>query len=486
MSVAAVEAGKAGSWSSLAVLLSGCFLTILDLFIVNVALPDIQRDLHASNAELQLVMVAYDVPFGAMLLNGARLGDLFGRRRLFLLGMATFALASLSCALAPSSWLLIGSRAIQGIGAALMMPQIYASVRLLFEGDARRRAFAIMGAVQGVAGAASQLIGGYLIAINAADLGWRLVFLVNLPVALSALVAGRWMIVETKEVLPSKLDILGAALGALALILVLFPLMVGREHHWPWWAIVGPLVALPLFAYFAHYEIQLAKRGGVPVIDISLFRRNGFTLGSITAFLFFSTISSFSLSLTMFLQVGLGRTALEAGTIFVPSTIAFFVGSLLSESLARRLGQWALFPGMLVYAIGLLLSVAVGFEGGGDSFMLSSSLILNGLGQGIVIPLFLNLILSTVANSEAGMASGAYSTMQTAGAAFGIAVVGIMFFSVLDGIGIKPGSALASAESYGYAFAIATIYNLMAVILSLALFVWLRRSLSHQPQALAF
>ncbi|NTF66246.1 MFS transporter [Rhizobium rhizogenes] len=480
MSVATIETGRGGSWSSLSVLLTGCFLTILDLFIVNVALPDIQRELHASNAELQLIMVAYDVPFGAMLLNGARLGDLFGRRRLFLIGMATFALASLLCALAPSPSLLIGSRAIQGVGAALMMPQIYASVRLLFDGDARRRAFAIMGAVQGVAGAASQVIGGYLIAINVGDLGWRLVFLVNLPVALYALVAGRWMIVETKEALPTKLDIRGAVLGASALTLVLFPLMVGREHHWPWWAIVGPLASLPLFAYFAWYEIRLARRGGVPVIDISLFKRNGFTLGIITAFLFFSTISSFSLSLTVFLQVGLGRTALEAGTIFVPSTVAFFVGSLLSEAVAKKTGHWAVFLGMLIYAIGLIVSVAVGFDTGSDNFMLSLSLILNGLGQGIVIPLFLNLILSTVSNSEAGMASGACSTMQTAGAAFGITIVGIILFSVLDSVGLQPGSPLTSAEHYGYAFAVATIYNLVAVILSLVLFVRLQNTLSRQ------
>ncbi len=484
MSIAAVETGKASSWTSLAVLLTGCFLTILDLFIVNVALPDIQRELHASNAELQLIMVAYDVSFGAMLLNGARLGDIFGRRRLFLLGMATFALGSLFCALAPSPWLLIGSRVIQGVGAALMMPQIYTSVRLLFDGDARRRAFAIMGVVQGVAGAASQVIGGYLIAINVGDLGWRLVFLVNLPVALCALVSGPWMIVETKKVLSSKLDIGGAALGASALTLVLFPLMVGREHGWPWWAIVGPLLSPLLFIYFIRYEIGLVRRGGVPVVDISLFGRNGFTLGIITAFLFHSTISSFSLSLTVFLQVGIGRTALEAGAVFIPSTVAFFIGSLLSEAVAKRSGHWAVLLGMLIYAVGLLFSIAVGFNGGNANLMLSISLVLNGLGQGIAIPLFLNLILSTVSNSEAGMASGACSTMQTAGAASGTAVVGIIFFSVLDSIGLQLGSTAPSAEHYGHAFAVATIYNLVAVILSLILFVWLQMMLSRQPSHL--
>jgi MFS family permease len=476
MTSASVETGKAGSWSSLAVLLTGNFITILDVFIVYVALPDIQRELHASNAELQLIVVAYGVPYGAMLLNGARLGDLYGRRRLFLIGMAVFALASLSCAFAWSPWALIGSRVVQGVGAALLMPQVYASLRLLFEDDDRRRAFAVMGAVQGVAGAASQVIGGCLIALNIGDLGWRLVFLVNVPVAFCALLAGKWMIVETRAAMPTRLDVRGAVLGASALVLILAPLMVGRERHWPWWAIVGPSLSLPAFASFASYEVRLARRGGVPIIDLSLFKKKSFVLGILAAFLFFSAIGSFSLSLTILLQVGLGRTALEAGAIFVPSTVAFFVGSLLSAPLAKRFGQRALSLGMLVFAAGLLASVFVGFAGGRDISALSASLIPQGLGQGIVIPLLLNLILSTVSNDEAGMASGAYSTMQIAGSACGVTIVGVILFSALEHIGGEPASAPAATNAYGSAFAIATIYNLTAVILGLALLVRLQSS----------
>jgi MFS family permease len=476
MTFVLIETKKAGAWSSLATLLTGNFITILDLFIVNVALPDIQRELHASNADLQLIMVSYSVSYGAMLLNGARLGDLYGRRRLFLFGISVFALASLFCALAPSPWILIGARAIQGIGAALLMPQVYTSLRLLFEEDKRRRAFAIMGAVQGIAGAASQVVGGSLISLNFGDLGWRLVFLINLPIALYPLVTGKWMIVETRAPVPARLDIRGAILGTCALTLILLPLTIGREYGWPWWSLIGPLLSLPMFAYFASHEARLSQHGGVPLIDVSLFKMKRFVLGMLATFLFFSAISSFSLSLTMMLQVGLGQSALEAGTFFVPSTIAFFAGSLLSAPIEKRYGGRALTFGMLAFAIGLLIAVLAGFAGSRDLGSLSISVVLQGLGQGIVIPLLLNLILGTVSDNETGMASGIFTTMQAAGSSVGLTVVGVAFFSVLDRISNFPGSDVEPATAYGDAFAVATICNLAAVALGLALFSQLQRS----------
>ncbi|RFB81183.1 MFS transporter [Methylovirgula sp. 4M-Z18] len=476
MSSASLETEKSGEWSSLAVLLAGNFITILDLFIVNVALPDIQRDLHASNAHLQLVMVAYSVAYGAILLNGARLGDFYGRRRLFLIGMAIFGLGSLLCALALSPCALIAARAIQGGGAALLMPQVYTSLRILFDDDERRRAFAVMGAVQGVAGASSQVIGGCLITLNLGDLGWRLVFLVNLPIVFYALIAGKYLIMETRGTAPPKLDIGGAVLATAALVLMLLPVMVGREQHWPWWAIIAPLLSLPLFVVFVSYETLLVRQGGTPIIDPALFKNTRFTLGVLVTFLFFSAISSFSLSLTILLQIGLGQTALEAATLFLPSTIAFFAGSVVSAPLKKKMGEQALFLGMCAFAGGLLISVFDGFSGGQNLRALTVSVILQGFGQGIVIPLLLNMVLSTVANAEAGMASGVFSTMQIVGSAFGVAVVGIILFSAIDHSDGKSISALEITGSYGNGFATATIYNLVAVVLAVFLFARLRRT----------
>ena len=481
MTSALVESRRAGPWSSLMMLLTGNFLTTLDLFIVNVALPDIQRRLHASNAELQLVMVAYSITYGALLLNGARLGDLYGRRKLFLVGMSIFAFGSLLCALALSPWSLIGARAVQGIGAALLMPQVYASLRVLFEGDDRRRAFAVMGAIQGIAGAASQVIGGALIVLDIHDFGWRLVFLVNLPVALYALIAGKLMIVETRAVAAAKLDLWGAVLGTAALTLILLPMMVAREYHWPWWAIACLLLSLPLFLSFVSYETRLARHGGAPIIDISLFKKKSFVLGVSAAFLFFSAIGSFSLSLTVLLQVGLGLTALQAGMFFVPSTVAFFIGSLLSQPLARQGERKALSLGMVIFAAGLLTAVLSSLASGHDIPALTASVIFQGLGQGIVIPLLLDMILSTVSSEEAGMASGAFSTMQIAGSAFGVTIVGAILFSLLERSEGEIAPGHPAADAYGAAFSIASLYNLVAVALGLALFAKLQMSRQQPP-----
>lgn len=469
MGKAAGQTGKAGAWSSLMVLLSGNFLTIFDLFIVNVALPDIQRRLHASNAELQLIMVAYSLTYGALLLNGARLGDLYGRRRLFLVGMAIFALGSLLCAVAFSPWSLIGGRAVQGVGAALLMPQVYTSLRLLFEGEARRRAFAVMGAVQGIAGAAAQVIGGFLIMLDVGDFGWRLVFLVNLPVAIVALIAGGRMIVESRAPAAARLDLCGAVLGTAALTLILLPVMLGREHHWPSWTIACLLLSPVVLACFVCHEARLTRRGGVPVLDMALFTQASFVQGILATFLLFSAISSFSLSLTMLLQVGLGMSALQAGIFFLPSTVAFFIGSLVSAPLARRGDRRALCLGMGGFAAGLLAAVLSGLAADHAIRMLSISVILQGLGQGVVIPLLLNRILGTVAHEAAGMASGAFSTIQIAGSAFGVTIVGAIFFGVLERSGV------AHPAGYATAFSIAGLYNLIAVVLGLALFAGLGR-----------
>lgn len=475
MTAAPLDRERGSAWPSLMVLLSGNFLTILDLFIVNVALPDIQRRLDASSAELQLVMVSYSVTYGAMLLNGARLGDLYGRRTLFLAGMAIFAFGSLLCALAFSPWSLIAARAVQGLGAALLMPQVYTSLRLLFHGEERRRAFAVMGAVQGVAGAASQLLGGYLITLNIGDLGWRLVFLVNLPVAVYALIAGKRMIIETRALVATKLDPGGVILGTSAITLILLPLTVGREDHWPSWATLSALLSLPLFIAFVSYEARLARRGGAPIIDVALFRRKAFALGMAATFLLFSAIGSFSLSLTILLQVGLGQTALDAGLFFVPSTIAFFIGSLLSDPLAEGLGHRALLLGMAAFAAGLLAAVLSGCATGYEGLALRVSIILQGMGQGIVIPLLLNTILSLVPREDAGMASGIFSAVQIVGSAFGVTAVGAILFGELGILAQGAPSPMLAANAYRDAFAMANLYNLGAVGLGLVFFALRQR-----------
>lgn len=454
-------------WLALAILLTGNFVTILDLFIVNVAIPSIQGNLAASFAEVQLVLVGYAAAYGVFLMNGARLGDLFGRRRVFLTGMGLFTAASGLCGIAWSPGWLIAARVLQGTGAAILMPQVLASIRVLFEGDQRRHAFGVMGAVQGVAATISQLAGGMLIEHGGGE-GWRLIFLINLPIGLIAMAAGSVVLIETKAPVAARLDLRGALTGALGLLLVLVPVMEGREYGWPWWAFAIPLLSIPVFWNFVRYENGLWARGGVPIIEMSLFENPRFVAGVGAVFLFYSAISSFFLSLTVLLQFGLGLTPLVAGMIFTPSAVAFFVGSLAGPRLAARSGSGALLAGILIFACGPGLSALVAATAVDNLRLMILSLILNGLGQGIVIPLAFNTILSGIRDDQAGMGAGVLSTMQTIGTSVGVTIVGVLLFSLIEHA--TTASSLLTHQVYGHALAIATIYNVVAAILSFVLF----------------
>ncbi|MDX3881246.1 MAG: MFS transporter [Achromobacter sp.] len=456
-----------GRWFALAALLSANFLIILDLFIVNVALPSLQTGLDASFSQVHLVIVAYNAALAVLLITGARLGDLFGRRRIFPWGMGLFTASSLICGLAPGPGILIGGRVIQGAAAAMLMPQVLASIRVMFDGASRARAFGAMGAVQGVAATISQLAGGYLIEQDYAGLGWRTIFLINLPLGLAAMLAARLCIRETRAPVASRLDIVGAVLAALGLFLLLVPIMLGHDHGWPWWSYAGPVAAVPVLAAFVRYERGLSRRDGVPLIEMALFANRRFVTGIGAVFLFFSAISSFFLSLTMLLQFGLELSPFAAGAVFTPSAVAFFAASVCGPRLAEKLGRRALLLGVVVFGAGIALSAAGAIVDASNLPLIVAALVLNGAGQGIVIPLAFNAVLGAVRAEDAGMGSGISSTMQLTGTTVGVAVVGVVLFSA---IGSPDLPGVAQAQHYGHALAWATLYNLAAVAASFLLF----------------
>ncbi|MEW1780884.1 MFS transporter [Arthrobacter sp. NPDC080086] len=459
-------------WPALAALLTGNFVTILDLFIVNVAIPDIRAGLHASFAQIQLVMVGYSAAYGVFLLNGARLGDLFGRKRMFLAGMALFTLASALCGLATTPWMLIAMRVGQGLGAAILMPQVMASVRVLFDGDARRRAFGTMGAVQGVAASVSQIIGGLLIAhpLAAQAAGWRTVFLVNVPIGITALLAARAFVTESRAPVAARLDVHGAVAGAVALGMLLVPIMQGRESGWPWWSWAVPLASLVVFRHFVRVERALSAAGGVPIIEMALFHNRSFVLGVLAIFLFYTAISSYFLALTILLQFGRGLSPLMAGLVFTPAAIAYFSGSLIAPRLAERIGQRALWLGMALFAGGLALLATMAQAGASNAWLLVP-LVIGGFGQGMVLPLSLNTILSSVDTAQAGMGAGTVTTMQAVGNAVGVTVVGVLLFSLLGHVeGAEGVDAASHAAHYDHAFAMAMLYNVAATVVALVLF----------------
>lgn len=460
-------------WYSLSVLVSGIFMTTFDLFIVNIALERIRRDLHASPGDLQLVIVAYSAAYGVFLMNCARLGDLYGRKRIFLAGMGIFTIASALCGLAPSATFLISSRALQGIGAALLMPQVLATIRILFDGASRPKAFSIMGIVQGLASPIAQVGGGLLVTYDLFGLGWRLIFLINVPVGVATILLGHLWIIETRAPLPARLDVKGALILAFALLTLFVPFLEGQDHGWPWWSLALPLSSVAIFYYFGRFERSLVRRGRVPIFDITMLSNRRLLAGVIGVFLFFASISSFFLSLTLLLQAGLDYTPLIAGLIFTPTALAFITAARLSPVIIRAVGDGSLLLGTSIFFFGLLLSVFVAFTAPTSVPLLVGSLIFNGFGQGLTIPLALNANLSTVPEAQAGLASGMVGTMQTLGAAFGVAIVGVLFFGELQGA--ETTTFDAKARLFGRALGTATYFNLCATALSALCFLFLTK-----------
>lgn len=455
-------------WLALATLLIGNFVVILDLFIVHVAVPDMRAGLPSSDAQVQLVLASYAAAYGICLMNGARLGDMYGRRRLFLFGMALFTAASLACGLSPTAGGLIAARIAQGMGAALLMPQVLASIRLLFADADRTRAFAIMGAVQGMAASVSQLLGGWLIEHGPGGLGWRMVFLINLPIGVLALILGRKVLPESAP-MQARIDVAGALAGAAGIALMLAPVMLapvmlGRDQGWPWWSWCLSLASMAVWAAFLRHEHRLARSGGLPMFDVALLHNRSFLAGAFGMFFFYSAISSFFLSLTMLLQGGLHLSPLMAGLVFTPSAVAFFAGSLTGPRLQVYLGERTVFAGLCIFGLGLALAIWVGATRPDSLAWLVVSLVLNGFGQGMAIPAALGMLLGRVADAQAGMASGLVSTLQALGNSAGVTIVGVILFTGLAHI---PG---AEAWSHGAALAQATSYNVLATVISLALF----------------
>jgi EmrB/QacA subfamily drug resistance transporter len=459
---------------ALAVLLSGSFVTLLDTMIAHVAVPSITRDLHAPIADLELIIAGYGMSYGILLVTGGRLGDLFGRRRLFLLGMTAFTIASLLCGLAPTSRLLVLARILQGATAAMMFPQVFSIIRVTYVDDAERRAaFGWMGLVLGLAAISGQLIGGFLIDADIAGLGWRVVFLVNLPIGILSVLAGILVLPKSRDAGRSGLDLIGVALATLALSLLIVPLVEGQELGWPAWTLISLLLCLPAFAAFVIHETRLESRGGYPIFAMRLTANSGFVLGIIAVLVFYSTANSLFLSIALFLQRGLNFSPSLSGLTFTPAAIAFSVASLRAPRLVARYGRLALQGGGLIYAAGMALMALQGAFWPQDitPVTLAPGMVLFGFGQGLLTTQLLGSALGAVTVDDAGMASGAISTMQQIGNCLGVALVGLIFFGILH----ASAAGLPSNETYGAAFAAAMIYNVIGALVTVVIVRYLPR-----------
>jgi EmrB/QacA subfamily drug resistance transporter len=420
-------------WIALAVVLIAAFMQLVDISIVNVAIPSIQRDLDASYAQIQWVLAGYQLAFAVTLITGGRLGDIFGRKRLFMLGMAGFTLASALCGLAQNPGMLIGSRVLQGLMGAIMFPQTLSVIQVTFPPRERGTAFGLFGATIGLATITGPLVGGLLINGDLFGLEWRPIFLVNVPIGVVALAAAARLLHESRAPYTIRTDLVGVGIVSAGLLLLVYPLVEGRDLDWPPWTFACMAAAVPVLALFALWERRKKAADGSPLVDLDLFRQRAFVAGLLLAGIFFMGIPAFFLTFTLWLQIGLGFTALHAGLTGIPFAVGSALASGASTRLAPRLGRRILSLGTLLITLGMAAIIATVDRYGGSihSWQLIPALALCGLGLGSVIAPLVNVVLAGIRGQDAGSASGVLTTVQQLGGAIGVALIGVIFFGLL-------------------------------------------------------
>ena len=420
----------------LALVLTGQFMAVLDASIVNVAIPTIRLDLGASGSDLQLIVAGYVIAYAVLLITGARLGMRFGFRTAFLSGLALFTAASLACGVAPTSQALIVLRAIQGAGAALMVPQVFSLIQRNFSGPARAQALSMWAASLALGGIAGQVLGGILVSADLLGTGWRPVFLVNVPIGLVLLIAGfRFLPIDGPA--PARpLDVGGLISLAAAVLLLVVPLVLGHEQGWPAWTFVSLVLSVVAIIVFALIERSVERRGGAPLISERVLRAPGMPAALIAIVLALAAYGGFLFTFTQHLQGGLRYTALQAGLTFVPLATGFALSSLNWRRLPARWHQLVIPAGCVIAAVGYLLVGLTVADGGTGGLLLPLALFTGGFGQGMAASPILTVALSKVAPQDAPDASGVLTTVIQLGLVFGVATFGSVFLTeaVLPGV----------------------------------------------------
>lgn len=419
--------------------LLGAALPLIDFFIVNVALPTIGHDLAASEAVLELVVAGYGLAYAVLLVLGGRLGDLFGRRRLFLGGMAAFGLTSLACGLAPSAWTLVAARVAQGAASAAMLPQVLATIQAATSGGRRARAMGLYGATAGLSMVAGQILGGVLVAADIAGTGWRSVFLVNVPVVLVGLFLAARAVPETRSQRPEPVDGPGTVLLALSLLTLLAPLTEGRAAGWPLWTWLS-LAAFPFVAAaFYAVERRADRAGRTPLVPPSLFELVSLRRGLVMIVPFSIGFSGFMFVIAVALQQGAGLGPVAAGLALVPMAVVFFFVSLAGPRLVARYGTRVVPAGAALQGVGVALMALAAWRSWPDfGFVeLLPGAAIAGAGQALQLPVVFRIVLSEVPTARAGVGSGVMITIQQSSLALGVATLGTLFLSLVPGLGMR-------------------------------------------------
>ncbi len=409
-------------------------MDLLDSTIVNIAIPSIQANLGATYTTIQWLVAGYSLAFALLLITGGRMGDVFGYKKLFMIGVTGFTLASLLSGLAWTPGVLIAARLLQGSMAALMVPQVMSLMQVMYKPEERGAVNGLFGALGGLAASLGPIVGGILIKANLFSLDWRPIFLINVPVGIIGLIAGARFLPEGKSAHPLKLDLVGTGLIVVALSLLIYPLIQGRELGWPHWTFYMMAATLPIFAIFAYWQLRKDKLDGSPLVLPALFAKRSFSVGMVVNIIFEAVMLGYFLTFTLMLQAGLGFSVIRAAIVAIPTAIGISVSiAVLAQKLIAKLGRYTMTIGALVMAAGLILtSYVIHHQGLSLSgWALAPCLLVVGAGMGTVMMPIFAVTLNDVDQNHAGSASGTLNAVQQVGGAIGIAIIGVIFFGQL-------------------------------------------------------
>ncbi|QXJ20642.1 MFS transporter [Actinomadura graeca] len=427
-------AGYRWRWAALFVILAGEVMDMLDVLVTNVAAPTIRGELGGSASTVQWLAAGYTLAMAVGLITGGRLGDLYGRKQMFLAGAAGFTLGSLLCGIAASPGMLVGARVLQGLFGALMLPQGIGMIKQMFTPKEMGAAFGMFGPIMGLSSVGGPVLAGWLIDADLFGTGWRMIFLINLPLGAAAVLAGLRFLPSGRSEHASRLDLTGALLASLGAGLLIYPLVQGRELGWPLWTFGMMGASLAVWALFTWYETRKQRAGGDPLIVPSLFRKRGFTGGLVVGLVFFSGMAGLGLVLALFFQMGLGYSPLKAGLSQIPWSVGIILGFGAAQAV-RRFGRKVIHVGTAVMAAGIVGFYAT-LQGAGidvTPWQLIPALIVTGLGMGLLMAPFFDIVLAGVEPEETGSAGGTLTAIQQLGSALGAAVLGTVFFGLLGG-----------------------------------------------------
>ncbi|TQS41016.1 MFS transporter [Cryptosporangium phraense] len=430
------RAGGRLAWFALAVVLVAEVMDLLDSTIVGVASPAIRDDLGGTYSSIQWIAAGYTLAFAVGLITAARLGDLYGRKRLFVLGVLGFTLSSAACALAVSPGMLISFRMVQGVFAALLIPQGFGLVRAAFPPEQLGKAFALFGPVMGLSAVAGPIVGGALVDADLFGTGWRMIFLINLPLGIVALIGALTVLREDRSSSAEGLDPVGTGLATAGAFLLVFPLVQGNELDWPAWIFGCLALGVLLFVVLARHLVRRSRAGRTPLVMPSLFGKRSFSSALIVGLLFFAAMTGLMLALTLYLQIGLGYSPLRAGLTVGPWPFGIAIGAVLAMAvLVPRFGRWVIIGSSLVMAAGIA-GVWLTLELAGSSVSsldFAPALLVAGIGMGGVVSPFFDIALGDVDDDEVGSASGLLNAIQQLGASIGVAVLTTVFVGLLGG-----------------------------------------------------